>query len=156
MQDNRLCLDGKSSNRTPSNCAQGRPISENSNSKLPQRVGVSRPKAFRIVLILLMLGLVAVASVSQAQPSLLVAGGELLNQVTVADALEGTCGKKLLPAEHYTKISLYAPIGALAFLLLSIMADNKKFKAGFGTLALIPFALWVYVNFSWITTRSSD
>ncbi len=71
----------------------------------------------------------------------------VLTQAVVADAVEDRCGEKVLPAKYYTRASQYALIGALAFLLLAILADNKKVKIGMGSLAVIPVAVWLYVHF---------
>lgn len=67
-------------------------------------------------------------------------------QILIAES-GGSCGEKVRPAKYYSDASLYSLIAGFILVFGGIFADKKALKIGIWSLAVFPFAFWVYVNY---------
>lgn len=64
-----------------------------------------------------------------------------------ADPSSGDCGEKVRSAKYFSNVSLYSLIGAFVLIFAGIFIDKKGLKLGVWALSVIPFILWVYINY---------
>ncbi|GJL78195.1 MAG: hypothetical protein NPINA01_11840 [Nitrospinaceae bacterium] len=63
------------------------------------------------------------------------------------DSSDEACGEKVQPAEYFSQVSLVSLIAAFGLVFAGIFIDKKPVKFGVWGLAVLPFALWAYINY---------
>jgi len=64
-----------------------------------------------------------------------------------ADVSSRECGEKVQSAKYFSNVSLYSLIAAFGFVFAGIFIDKKALKLGIWSVSVIPFILWVYINY---------
>lgn len=63
------------------------------------------------------------------------------------DASSEECGEKVQSAKYFSDVSLYSLIAAFGLVFAGIFIDKKALKLGIWSLSIIPFILWIYINY---------
>ncbi len=99
-------------------------------------------------------GFIAIASSAVSVSTTALAKGTLLSgMLTLSPFFMGQsgtpdCGTPLPSVDFYDSISFYSVIVGVALVLVGILIDKKEVKIISWSFAVVPIALWGYVNFA--------
>ena len=72
--------------------------------------------------------------------------GTMITAITGAPD-RSACGDKILPEDYYEQGSLITLIACFALIIIGILIDKKFVKLACFSLAILPFASWLYIHF---------